>query len=87
MIKQDPDFLRAVDQPGINTYAFTDVNVVSLGIPVVYYRLKLIDIDGRFTYSNVIALGVDNKTNIVFYPNPVESTATLTVAVEDPTQL
>jgi hypothetical protein len=55
------------------TYDFTDNN------PVVgdnYYRLKMIDIDGSFSYSNninipLIEAVVNNFNNI--YPNPTES--------------
>ena len=79
--------IAAISQPGINAYSFTDVNVGSLGIPVVYYRLKLIDIDGRFTYSNIITLVMDNKINVVFYPNPVMNNATLTITVNQPAYL
>jgi hypothetical protein len=36
---------------------------------VIYYRIKIIDRDGRFTYSNVIALRCTNN-NITLFPNP-----------------
>lgn len=36
-----------------------------------FYRLKMVDIDGKFTYSNVVLLNViDNLTSISLYPNP-----------------
>jgi Secretion system C-terminal sorting domain len=36
-----------------------------------YYRLKMIDVDGSFEYSNVILLNEnDEKNNVVAYPNP-----------------
>jgi hypothetical protein len=39
-----------------------------------YYRLKMIDKDGRFTYSNIIVLSNSNhKSPIVLYPNPVSN--------------
>lgn len=36
-----------------------------------FYRLKMVDIDGKETFSNVVLLKVlSNKTAILFYPNP-----------------
>lgn len=61
---------------GANNYSYTDAEKLS---GTVYYRLKMIDIDGRFTYSNIVKL--DNKlTNqSSIYPNPITTTATLEV--------
>jgi hypothetical protein len=79
--------VAAISQPGVHSYTFTDVNIRALGVPIVYYRLKLIDIDGRFTYSNIVTLVIDSKNNIVFYPNPVMDNATLTITVMEPEYL
>lgn len=39
-----------------------------------YYRLKILDIDGQFTYSNVINLSINNgkSTMASLYPNPAK---------------
>ena len=37
-----------------------------------YYRLKLINHNGSYSYSNVIALKINNVGEIVVYPNPVK---------------
>ncbi len=38
----------------------------------IYYKLKQVDIDGKFTYSNVIRLSTgDNNESFRIYPNPV----------------
>ena len=58
-----------------------------LGVQLVYYRLKLIDIDGRFTYSNIIALVIDSETNVVFYPDPVIKEGNLVITVTETEQL
>jgi hypothetical protein len=43
-----------------------------------YYRIKQIDLDGRFTYSSIILLQhKDSKTNIIIAPNPVQNEATI----------
>ena len=54
-----------------NSYSYTDGSSAK---EVVYYRLKMNDADGRFTYSNIIKvkIGQDN-CNIKVYPNPVQN--------------
>jgi hypothetical protein len=38
-----------------------------------YYRLKMVDMDGSFTYSKVMAVTLnDNRKSLVVYPNPVK---------------
>ncbi len=52
-------------------YSFIDkaINVTS---EKVFYRLKMIDKDGRFNYSNILPVLVNCKTgNLIVYPNPV----------------
>ncbi len=62
----------ARNSAGVNQYTYPDPNIVSLGAPVVYYRLKLVDLDGTFKYSNIVAIPIENnKATIRLYPNPV----------------
>lgn len=80
--------LAAFNTGGIHQYNYTDNNITSLGVPVVYYRLKQKDIDGRFTYSRIVALSLDNSRNmILLYPNPVINEANLTVTTNKKQQL
>ena len=53
-----------------NSYSFIDKDVTTKSI--LYYRLKQIDIDGKFNYSKILALKSTNQTNntINIYPNP-----------------
>ena len=38
----------------------------------IYYRLKMVNIDGSFEYSNIIAMKLNcNRSEMVVYPNPV----------------
>lgn len=37
---------------------------------MTYYRLKMIDFDGSFEYSNIIAVHRENAPKILLYPNP-----------------
>jgi len=74
---------------GINTakgggslvnYQFND-NVSAINDNVFYYRLKMVDIDGKYSYSNVIMLRRDqsNLKGLLISPNPVLSQGTVTV--------
>jgi len=54
---------------GIDLYNFLDVNLVSGSI--YYYRLKMIDTDGNFKYSNIVVVRMNGgKNQINIYPNP-----------------
>jgi hypothetical protein len=56
-------------------YSFADANVN--GTPMYYYRLKSVDNNGSYSYSNVIKIAKDNKTTISLYPNPSKSIVTI----------
>jgi hypothetical protein len=56
-------------------YSFADANVN--GAPMYYYRLKSVDNNGSYSYSNVIKIAKDNKTTISLYPNPSKSIVTI----------
>lgn len=72
--------INAINQPGINHYHYKDFNVDLLGAPVLYYRIKQIDRDGASTYSSIITLTISNtKNSVVFYPNPVERDANVSI--------
>jgi uncharacterized repeat protein (TIGR01451 family) len=50
-------------------YNYFDLNLTSGSI--YYYRLKMIDIDGNFKYSNIVVIRVNgSKNKIIIYPNP-----------------
>jgi hypothetical protein len=51
---------------GTNVYHFTD----SIASGVNYYRLKMVDIDGAYTYSEVRIAGTAVAAAISVYPNP-----------------
>ena len=52
-----------------NTYNYLDFNFFK---PNTYYRLKIIDLDGTFEYSNIIAINNMNLTDYIsdIIPNP-----------------
>lgn len=62
-------------------YSFTDAKLPAAG-GVVYYRLKQVDFDGKFTYSATKSIKVDGiKGNgaWIAYPNPSSNKNTVTV--------
>src|SRR5262249_9737927 len=48
----------------------------------VYYRLKMIDIDGRFTYSQVIWINNGDAKGIVIYPNPAHNSININMGYQ-----
>lgn len=60
---------------GNNNYSFIDVNPIN---DINYYRLKIIDKDGSFTYSKIITINSKLKGSISIFPNPVTNDLTVT---------
>jgi hypothetical protein len=58
----------------IKEYSFTDKEPLQGS---AYYRLKMLDKDGKSTYSKVISVKLNKTTSFALYPNPVTSTATI----------
>ncbi|MDO6432681.1 T9SS type A sorting domain-containing protein [Flavitalea sp. BT771] len=50
-----------------NAYSFTHPDPAE---GVNLYRLKMIDLDGKYTYSQVCAISMDGSSGIFIYPNP-----------------
>jgi Secretion system C-terminal sorting domain len=73
------DFVRlAIVQAkgtGDNTYSYDD-NVT--GSTKTTYRLKMVNTDGSFTYSHVVAAGCTVTEKINVYPNPATNTLNIT---------
>ncbi len=54
-----------------HSYQFTDV--LNTSSPIVYYRLRIFDTDGKYTFSKVIAVRISGGMNVDkfnVYPNP-----------------
>ncbi|MFT3912158.1 MAG: T9SS type A sorting domain-containing protein [Ferruginibacter sp.] len=51
-------------------YHFTDENAWLTGKDYLYYRLKMVDMDGSFKYSNTANVKLKYATAISIYPNP-----------------
>lgn len=74
----------AANRPGVHQYSYIDNNIESLNVPVVYYRLKQVDVDGKFKYSGIVALSIKKATIVIIYPNPVAEKASITISVGKP---
>jgi RHS repeat-associated protein len=64
-----------------HAYQYTDPNIDRLNSTYFFYRLKQVDLDGSFRYSNTIRLSYNpkNTSNSVVYPNPTNGLITILV--------
>ncbi|MFZ4059531.1 MAG: DUF7619 domain-containing protein, partial [Ferruginibacter sp.] len=63
------------------SYNYLDKRVHQLNSPTLLYRIKEIERDGKYTYSNIVRLmnSTKGKTNSIVYPNPTSGTITVVV--------
>ncbi len=61
---------------GQNSYQLTESTILS---GTAYYRIKQIDLSGRFGYSQVIRLSTSTTGLITVYPNPASNNMVITV--------
>jgi hypothetical protein len=59
--------INAKNGNGINSYSAIDANTLTA---TIYYRLKMINIDGSYQYSNIINVSGQQFTTLKAYPNP-----------------
>lgn len=57
----------------MNTYNFTD----TAPPPINYYRLRQIDINDDFKYSNIVSLIRHKNNDVLIYPNPANDVLTI----------
>ncbi len=73
-------------EAGRTGYSFIDKNALSKATtPTIYYRLKMVDKDGKYTFSPIASIQI-NRTNIQMvsaYPNPFISALNLRVEVAE----
>jgi hypothetical protein len=57
----------------INEYRFTDNQLAAAGMSTAYYRLRQVDFDGSYDWSNTLELSLTPSTSFLLraYPNPV----------------
>ncbi len=60
---------------GSNAYSFTDKTPLA---STVYYRLKMVDKSGTYTFSKVVSCGLSANNNpLTVYPNPAKDVVTV----------
>ena len=58
-----------------NAYNYTDANL----LPATYfYRLAIVEKDGKKNYSKIVRITLSSKVKIIAYPNPVSDVLTIT---------
>ncbi len=70
--------LSPVTAYGSGDHSYT-INHTNPPAGIVFYRLKMIDVDGNFTYSNIISLSSGGINGINIYPNPASGFINITV--------
>lgn len=63
-------------------YAYTHNNP---SVGVNYYRIKLVDYDGKFSYSDIASVRYKDNGETIIYPNP--ATSEVTVEVSEPLEV
>lgn len=58
-------------------YNFKDENVNLVAGSKVYYRLRIVDKDGKYEISNTVFLTINQDGDVVVYPNPSQRVITL----------
>ena len=69
-------------------YRFTDP--LPAGSSIFYYRLKDVDVDGKASYSKIVALRLEadrNMNSFVVYPNPFSTNLKLQVKADGESSL
>ncbi len=69
-----------------SSYSFYDINSAKT---VTQYRLKLVDLNGSFTYSEIRAVkGTSGATDFTIFPNPSRGDAKVTITdISEPTDV
>jgi acid phosphatase type 7 len=65
-------FVKANNKRGTQVYSFQ--NFQQPYIPVIYYRLKVLNTNKKYIYSPIISLENTKKNKFQIYPNPTDGT-------------
>ena len=69
--------VTALNSTSEHSYNYTDAGAALLNASKLYYRLKIIDNDGRYSNSQIVLLHLSKSNSITVYPNPVSNMTTL----------
>lgn len=73
-------FVDSKNTAGVHNYSFTDNKPLA---STVYYRIKQVDKDGEFDYSDVKSVNLKQGISLAVYPNPVSDV----LSVKHPTSV
>ena len=87
--KKINSFLKSNGTNNTNTYNYIDANISEAkSNGTIYYRIKQVDIDGRFVYSEIKNIkSSQGNWSMTVFPNPVKTNAILQVDVPANSQL
>ena len=73
--------IGTVQGQNLSSYYLADKNLPD--VRTVFYRLKMVDIDGKFTFSKTVSVRLNNTGGIItVYPNPAVND--ITIALQHP---
>ncbi|MGC4102799.1 beta strand repeat-containing protein [Ferruginibacter sp.] len=81
------DVAAAGTYNGTRNYSLlNDVSALA-GTPVIYYRIKVVDVNGKFYYSETVLVRLSATAGIRTWPNPVKESITISLYSEAATTL
>lgn len=64
-------------------YSFRDIDAINQPATLLYYRLKMIDKDGAYSYSDTVTIPVPARNDrIVLFPNPAKDEVKIIISSE-----
>jgi predicted aconitase with swiveling domain len=68
-------------------YSYTD-DISSLqGVKIIYYRIKQVDVDSKYAYSNVVVVRPNRTTGVKAWPNPFTQNINVSIVSEAATKV
>ncbi len=68
---------------GTQSYSYLHNQISSMN----FYRLKMVDLGGKFTYSQILRLERSPRQGIMLYPNPAKEFVTITLSATKPSMI
>ena len=65
-------------------YQYKDLNITDLLQEVIYYRIKQVDKDGRYAYTNILKIRLESQKLVQIYPNPVRDKTIVSFSLKTP---
>jgi hypothetical protein len=81
------DMAAAGNYAGLKNYTLQNDIAAVTGASVIYYRIKVADMDGKMMYSNTVSVRLTNVSSIKTWPNPVTSVVNISLYSEVKTSM